>query len=88
MTTTRNVVVAIVVVLVVVIVYLTRPKRENFGGVIKKIRHIPFNDCKRICEGYYQKCIVDYKDADPSWCERRFRQACPSECYYSVYQRM
>jgi hypothetical protein len=62
--------------------------RERFGGVIKGIRHIPFNDCKRICGTYYDKCVQDNKDADPGWCEEQFLNACVAECYYTPYHRI
>jgi len=66
--------------------WLVLKKKENYGAM-KNIRQIPFNDCRRICEGYRNKCAYDFKDADPSWCDRRL-DACTSECYYTPYHQM
>ena len=96
-TTIAEWIVIIILITVGIIIYKKTPmkrsgetdkKKERFGGDVKAIRKIPFNDCERICEGYYQKCLYDFKDADPSWCEERFRNACVSECYYSNFHRI
>ncbi len=60
--------------------------KENYGEM-KNIRQIPFNDCRRICETYHSKCVSDFIDADPTWCDRRL-EACTAECYYTPYHQL
>lgn len=64
--------------------------KEYYGGQIKKIRKIPFNDCERICKTYLADCLKKYSNTDPGWCHERFGTfgSCVSECYYSNFQRM
>ncbi len=64
--------------------------KEYYGGQIKKIRKIPFNDCARICNTYLQDCLSKYQYNDAGWCQQRFGEhgTCVSECYYSNFQRM
>ena len=72
---------------IVLFVFFTASRKERYGPV-KDIKRIPFNDCKNICEGYYQKCVADNRLSDAGWCEAQFRRACVNECYYSNYHRM
>jgi hypothetical protein len=62
--------------------------KEGYGGPIKNIKNIPFNDCERICDTYYQGCMKDYGDLDANWCHQRFKENCVMECYYTPYHRM
>jgi hypothetical protein len=64
--------------------------KEYYGGKIKNIKKIPFNDCARICNTYLEGCLRDNKYANPGACYTRFgpQGTCVSECYYSNYQRM
>ena len=79
------------IILAIAILFLVfyRPI-EKYGGQIKKIRKIPFNECARICSTYYQSCIESSRGEDAGFCYERFgpRGTCESECYYSNYQRM
>ena len=68
---------------------LTSSAKEFYGGQIKKIKKLPFTECKNICDGYYEKCLIDNRvTGDTEWCRRRFKESCVSECYYSNYHRM
>jgi hypothetical protein len=87
-TTDAIYVICMVVALALFLIFFVTRRKERYGGPVKKVRKIPFNDCKMICESYYNKCVRDFANADPGFCEERFRQACVSECYYSNYQRM
>ena len=62
--------------------------RENYGGPVKKIRQIPFQNCQAICNTYYERCMQDFGDIAADQCWRRFKENCPSECYYSYRQRL
>jgi len=88
MCTSRNIAIAILsaIGVGVVVYYLLKCKKENYGAM-KNVKHIPFNDCRRICEGYYNKCVSDFIDADPSFCEKRLN-GCTAECYYTPYHRL
>ena len=70
-----------------VLVYYVYTSRKEHYGSMKNIKQIPFNDCRRICEGYRNKCVVDFKDADPTWCDRSL-DACTNECYYTAYHQL
>ncbi len=69
----------------IIAAYLIRRKKEGYGAM-KKISKIPFNDCRRICEGYHRKCVSDFRDADVSFCDKRLN-GCTAECYYTPYHR-
>jgi hypothetical protein len=75
---------------VFILMYSLLWTKENYGGKVKKIRRIPFNDCARICEGYKRDCLSKYSGTDAGWCHERFgpQGTCVSECYYSYSQRM
>lgn len=64
-----------------------RPRNTEPYGAMKNIRQIPFNDCARLCNGHMNKCKSDFRDADPTWCERK-RDACIAECYYTPYHQL
>jgi hypothetical protein len=70
-----------------IILYLYLNNKKEGYGAMKNIKHIPFNDCRRICEGYYDKCVSDFMEADPTFCDRRLK-ACTAECYYTPYHRL
>lgn len=82
----RNFLIGVVVVAGVIAAWLMLRRREHYGAM-KNIRQIPFNDCVRICNGYRTKCVSDFINADPTWCDRRF-DACKAECYYTPYHQM
>jgi hypothetical protein len=65
------------------IVWLFMRNREYYG-VMKNIRRVPFSECQNICEEYRNKCVRDFINADPSWCDRLL-EACTAECYYAPY---
>ena len=65
-----------------------RKKKEMYGGPVKVITKIPFDRCKNICTQYYKRCMVDFANADPGFCQERFLGACVNECYYSNYHRI
>lgn len=79
----------ILVVAVILFCILYRPI-ENYGGQVKKIRKIPFNECARICSTYYESCVRESRGEDAGFCYERFgpNGHCVAECYYSNYQRM
>jgi hypothetical protein len=64
--------------------------KEYYGGQVKNIKKIPFNDCVRIADTYLKSCLRDNKYANPGACYDRFGPQgwMVSECYYSNYQRM
>lgn len=64
--------------------------KEYYGGKIKNIKRIPFNNCERICGTYLQDCLNKYQHNDAGWCHERFGPmgTCVSECYYSNHHRM
>lgn len=64
--------------------------KEYYGGKVKNIKKIPFNDCARICNTYLVACLEDNKYANPGACYTRFATGgtCEKECYYSNYQRV
>jgi hypothetical protein len=89
----NKVAILIVVILLVLMFSMAGSRsygRENYGGKIKNIRKIPFNDCQRICDTYLKDCLSKYGSNDAMWCHERFGQmgTCVSECYYSNYQRL
>lgn len=88
MDTARSILIILVVVVSVCILSLVGTK-EYYGGKVKKITKIPFNDCVRICKTYLSACLEDNKYADPGGCYRRFGTGgtCETECVYSNYQR-
>lgn len=61
---------------------------EGYGGPVKNIKHIPFNDCKRICEGYYQRCMEELGPDGAYACQRLYTEGCLPECYYSHSHRL
>ena len=79
-----------ILILAAAALFLCFKTKEYYGGQIKKIRKIPFNDCARICNTYLQDCIKKYNNTDAGWCYERFGPmgTCVSECYYSNHQRM
>lgn len=85
MDTTIWVLLAVIAVIVVLIVL---NRKEHYGGPVKNIRKIPFNNCQQICNTYYTSCMRDYGSIDAEWCRERFQTNCLSECYYSKYQRL
>lgn len=80
----------VLIVVLVLLVCLLYRTQENYGGKVKKIRKIPFNECARICSTYYESCIRDGRGEDAGFCHERFGQngTCVKECYYSNYHRM
>jgi hypothetical protein len=75
-----------------VIIYLIYKYRrgttiENYGGPIKNIRKIPMTDCYKICDYQYSGCRRIWPYDTIGKCEAR-QNACRSECYYSIAQRM
>lgn len=84
---TISIVLAVVAAGVVTGIILWRRRREHFGGVIKGIRTVPFNDGVSICKQYRDKCYQDFRDADPHFCNTRYNN-CVSELYYSNFHRI
>jgi hypothetical protein len=64
--------------------------KEYYGGKIKNIKKIPFNDCVAIAKTYYDACRKSSRGEDAGQCEQRFgpKGTMVQECYYSNYQRM
>jgi len=78
----------LIVALAAVCLFKFVKPRENYGGPVRNIKKIPFNDCQRICNTYYQGCMQDYASLDSEWCRERFGENCVRECYYSSSQRL
>jgi hypothetical protein len=82
----------IVSIVIIVMLISTWPIRsnyaENYGGPIKNIKRIPFNNCQLICNGYYKKCMDEYGGNDAGWCAEQFSDACVGECKYTDYHRL
>jgi hypothetical protein len=49
-------------IIVGVVVY--EKHRENYGGPIKGVRHIPLNTGQSICRGYFKDCVERGDDSD------------------------
>lgn len=83
---------AIISIVIIVMLVSTWPIRsdytEDYGGPIKNIKRIPFNNCSLICNGYYKKCLDEYGGNDAGWCAEQFSDACVAECKYTDYHRL
>jgi len=82
---------AILIALVFAVLFcFFRNTKENYGGKVKKIRKIPFNEGARICATYYESCVRESRGEDAGFCYKRFGPGgtCESELYYSNYHRM
>ena len=87
----RSILLIVLGCIVLIFLYICMSKtRENYGGKVKKIRKIPFNDCVRIINTYLVRCLEDNKYGDPGFCYERFgpRGTAIQECYYSNYHRV
>lgn len=86
----KNMILLIVGCIVLIALLSFVSTKEYYGGKIKKIRKIPFNECARICETYRVSCLRDGREEDAGFCNERFGPGgfCVQECYYSNYQRM
>ena len=73
---------------IVVLWVFYNQRREGYGGMIKNIKKVPFNDCVRICDTFYQTCMATDGQVDPGKCYARFKESCPTECVYSSYERL
>ncbi len=82
-------IIIILICLVIGFIYACNTK-EHYGGKIKNIKKIPFNDAARIAQTYLKKCLEDNKYAEPGLCYNMFGPQgwMVSEAYYSNYQRM
>lgn len=80
----------LIIIIAVVLFWILYRPIEKYGGQIKKIRKIPFNECARICSTYYESCINSSRGEDAGFCYERFgpRGTCILECGYSNYQRL
>jgi hypothetical protein len=78
------------ILLLLLLLFSYAGAKEYYGGKIKKIRRIPFNDCVRICGTYLTDCLSKYGANDAGWCYERFgmQGACVAECAYSSHHRM
>jgi hypothetical protein len=77
----------LLVVLVALVVVWWPKGKERYGGPVKNITHIPFNNCERICSSYYDRCMNVYGDMDAGVCSNTFN-SCVGECYYSSAHRL
>lgn len=66
---------------------LTTNYREGYGGQVKNIKKIPFNDCVRICKSYRDGCLRQFADTDAMECIKGMDH-CAAECYYSSAHRL
>lgn len=83
-------VVCLIITILLLLLFSFTSTKEYYGGKIKNIRKIPFNDCQRICGTYLVDCLAKYRGTDPAMCYERFGPmgTCVSECYYTQYHRM
>lgn len=87
---TTTILILVGVILLALILFSTVGSKEYYGGQIKNVRRIPFNDCARIIEGYRRDCWKKYSGTDAGWCEERFGPTGSAilECYYSNSHRL
>lgn len=87
---TAGVILVLFAVIGLLALFVSYGSRECYGGKIKKIRKIPFNDCVRIAKTYHDACVASSRGEDAGFCDRRFgpNGTMVQECYYSNYQRM
>lgn len=85
----QNILIVLGVVATIFLLTMVSSK-EHYGGKIKNIKKIPYNDCVRIAETYLKACLRDNKYANPGSCYDRFGPDgwMQAECRYSNYQRM
>jgi hypothetical protein len=79
-----------VVAITILIIYCVKYKNclvEHYGGPIKNVKKITMTDCYKICDFQYSGCRRDWPYDTIGRCEAR-QNACRSECYYSIAQRM
>ena len=80
--------ISLIVIIAIVLTIVTKNKRENYGGPVKKIRRIPRTECHNICEQYYRDCMSKYGHIDAMYCQNTIYTNCIRNCDYTDYHRM
>lgn len=84
---THTAIIFIIILVGAIALIMMKPSREGYGGPVKNITQIPFNNCAKICESYRNRCEYVYGDIDMGLCVNTMN-SCLAECYYSSAHRL
>jgi hypothetical protein len=74
-------------VLVLILMCLDKTHRDHYGGPVKVIKKVPFNNGVNIAQQYYKDCMSRYGGYDSDYCRKMYNSKL-LEVYYSSFQRM
>lgn len=76
----------LLIILIILCIYFF-PRREYYGGPVKKIRRIPRSECYNICGQYFRDCMARSQYTDAGICHNRLNN-CIAQCNYTDFHRL